>query len=46
MIYSMVEWDRVVLHNDYELVTSMLHVLCVISKGGVSIGDGKELIWL
>ena len=23
----MVEWDRVVLHNDYVLVTCMLHVL-------------------
>ena len=25
----MVEWDGIVLHNDYELVTRMLHVLCM-----------------
>ena len=42
----MVEWDRVWLHNDYELVTLMLHVLCVRSYGGVNIGEGKDLVWL
>ena len=31
MGYSTVEWDGVGLHNDYELVTGMLHVLYVIS---------------
>ena len=41
----MVEWDGVVLHNDYELVTRMLHVLYVIIQGGVNIGEGKELVW-
>ena len=35
-------WGGVVLHNDYELVTGMLHVLYVISSGGVNIGEGKE----
>ena len=42
----MVEWDGVVLHNDYELVTRMLHVLYVMIQGGVNIGEGKELVWL
>ena len=46
MGYSMVKWDGVVLHNDYELVTHMLYVLYVISKGGVNIGEDKELVWL
>ena len=43
MGYSIVEWDGVGSHNDYELVTGMLHVLYVISYGGVNIGEGKEL---
>ena len=42
----MVEWDGVVLHNDYELVTRMLHVLYVISYDGVNIGEGMLLVWL
>ena len=46
MGYSTVEWDGVGLHNDYELVTGMLHVLYVISLGGVNIREGKELVWL
>ena len=36
----MVEWDGVVLHNDYESVTPvtrMLHELYVTSYGGVNI---------
>ena len=41
----MVEWDEVVLHNDYELATRMLHVLYVISYAGVNIGEGRELVW-
>ena len=31
MGYSMIEWDGVWLHNGYELVTGILHVLYVIS---------------
>ena len=46
MSYSSVEWAEVVIHNDYELVTCMLHLLYVISKGWVNIGEGKELVWL
>ena len=46
MGYSIVEWDGVGSHHDYELVTGMLHVLYVISYGGVNIGEGKEFVWL
>ena len=42
----MVEWDRVVLLNDYKLVTHMLHILYVISEGGVNIREGEALVWL
>ena len=44
--YSIVEWDGVGSLNDYELVTCMLHVLYVISYGGVNIGEGIEFVWL
>ena len=39
----MEEWDGVVLQNDYELVTRMLHVLYAISVNviRVNIGEGK-----
>ena len=46
MGYSIVEWDGVGSHNDYELVTSTLHVLYVISYGVVNIGEGKKFVWL
>ena len=36
MGYSMVEWDRVVLHNDYRLISSILQLIYIISKGGVT----------
>ena len=42
MSYSKVEWVGVVLHNDYELVTCILHVLYVISYGEVNIVEGKK----
>ena len=37
MGYSMVEWDSVGLHNDYGLVTGILHVSYIINKGGVKL---------
>ena len=46
MSYSKVEWVEVVLHNDYELVTCIWHVLYVISYGEVNIVEGKKLVWL
>ena len=36
MGYSMIEWDRVGLHNDHGLITRILLVLYIISKRWVT----------